>query len=200
VRTLLRETGDSVQATAFERRRLADVASAYLEIGNRGMPTYDDFQNRSVRGNVAFSALLSAAPDLYGYAPGLRNYLASYPHAHLDASHDVLYWARDEISGLQPITTLNHRVVYTPSDIAGVTVEATKQVLANHFLEAGLEVLIVVDRANVPSSAYWMLLRRYRFDQMPKKFMFSLRGRVTAKLREQAAADLLRARAGGRHD
>jgi hypothetical protein len=157
------------------------------------MPVYDDYGGRNARGASALAALIAETPHLFRFAPGLREYLTGYPGARLPHAHDILYWARDETSGLQPTTTLNHRVVFTPAGPAGVTIAATKQVVANHYLEAALEVLAVIDRPESGSErVYVMFLRLYRFDQMPKKFMISLRSQVVAKLRQQARADLER--------
>lgn len=190
--TLLQGTDDSVQATHFARARLAAIASAYRARGNEAMPTYDDYGTKSVRGAAAFEAAMPDGP-FFRFAPELREYLLNYPRVQLAGARDVLYWTRDEVRGARPSTTLDHRVVYAPADMSGVVVAATKQIVADHYLEAALEMVAAVDRpAPEQRGTYVMLLRRYRFDSMPKALFFSLRSRVTGKLRERAQSDLLR--------
>lgn len=189
---LLHGTDDSAQATDFTRARLASIANAYRARGNDAMPVYDDYGSRSVGGAAAFDAAMSDGP-FFRFAPGLREYLLNYPRVQLAGARDVLYWARDEVPGLRPTTTLEHRVVYAPAGASGVVVAATKQIVADHYLEAALELVAAVDRpASEERGTYVMLLRRYRFDHMPKALFVSLRSRVTGKLRERAQSDLLR--------
>lgn len=195
--TILQQSTDTAEAARAERRRLASVANAYRLRGNDGLPTYDDYGTHTVTGASAFETLLSQSPDLFRFAPGLREYLHGYPKAALPGVRDAFYWARDENSGMKPTTTLNHRMVYAPAGVPGVTIVATKAIVADHYLEGMLEVIAVVDRVGPKGKgSYVMFLRRYRFDQMPSAFIFSLRGRVTGKLADRAQADLERIRDG----
>jgi hypothetical protein len=190
--TLLHGTDDSVQATHFARARLAAIASAYRARGNDAMPTYDDYGTKSVRGAAAFEAAVSDGP-FFRFAPELREYLLNYPRVQFAGARDALYWTHDAVPGVRSTTTLEHRVVYAPADVSGVVVAATKQIVADHYLDATLEMIAAVDRpAADERGTYLMLLRRYRFDHMPKALFFSLRSRVTGKLRERAKSDLLR--------
>ena len=57
---------------------------------------------------------------------------------------------------------------------------------ADHYLAAGLELMVAVDRPGTGGAqSYLMFVRQYRFDQMPKVLFVSLRGRVTSKLMER---------------
>ncbi|HEY5060738.1 MAG TPA: hypothetical protein VII52_04330 [Gemmatimonadaceae bacterium] len=195
LRTILDRSDDTVQALRFEQRRLATIANEYRQFGNDAMPVYDDYDSRSVRGGPAFAALVVESPNLYRFAPGLREYLLGYPRVLLPGSSNELYWVREELPGMRPTTILNHRIAYSPGGVPGVTIVATKEIVADHYLEAALEVAVVIDQPFLTGRGVCvMFMRRYRFDQIPRAFGISLRGRVVAKLRDRAMADLLRER------
>ena len=180
-------------ATLFEQERLAAIVNAYRRTGNAAMPEYNDYGKRTIAGADAFNALV-ADEILFRFAPGLQEYLTGYPRAELPGSRDVLYWSIDQLPGAKATTSLNHRVMYSPAD-AGTFVSATKEIAADHYLESGLDVVVVVEKpGSNHAESYVMFLRQYRFDHMAKVFFVSLRGRVVAKLRELSVADLQRLR------
>ena len=192
LRTLLTGSDDSVKAIRFQQRRLASIANGYRRSGNDAMPTYND-GSVGVRGADAFASLHLESHLFDRFTPGLREYLDGYPRVHIAQARDILYWARDEPSGFQPTTTLNHRIFYSIGGAGGVTIVARKQVVADHYLDGALEVMVVVDRpAATGAGVYLMIMRQYRFDQIPSTFRISLRGRLIAKLRERLESDLLR--------
>lgn len=176
---------------AYARQRLVDYVTAYRARGDSAMVVYDDRGN--VRASDAFAALLRESPYVYHYAPSLHGYLAGYPHDTLDGVREVIYWAEDRLPRLRPILSIKHLVLYTPPELGGAaTILAEKQVYASHYFEAAFELLTVVDRS--PGS-YLLLLRRFRFDDLPSGGLINLRGRVIGKLRDQARADLEREKA-----
>ncbi|MGH7676015.1 MAG: hypothetical protein ACREMV_12155, partial [Gemmatimonadales bacterium] len=182
------------QVSAYARQRLLDYVTAYRASGDSALVVYDD------RGNVpageAFAALLRESPYLYAYAPTLHRYLARYPADTLPGLTEVLYWSEDQLPRLRPILSVKHLVLYTPPELAGATIVAEKQIYANHYFEAAFELLTVVDRA---PGVYLVLLRRFRFDNLPSGGLVNLRGRVTGKLRDQARADLEREQMRAEH-
>ena len=75
------------------------------------------------------------------------------------------------------------------SAMATMAVVAAKQIYANHYFEAALDLTGVVDR---PGGLYVLVLRRYRFDNMPSGGILNIRGRAVGALRDQLLGDLRR--------
>jgi hypothetical protein len=98
---------------------------------------------------------------------------------------------------MQRVLRITHQSIYSPPELPGTTMIAAKQIYADHYFEAGLELLGVVDRgvAAAGSEAPGITLvadRRYRFDNLPSGGLLNIRGRVTNGLRDNALADLQR--------
>ena len=98
---------------------------------------------------------------------------------------------------LRPILSVTHAVVYTPPEMSGTTIVASKQIYANHYFEAALEVLNVIDRevSGEPASIYLVVDRRFRFDNLPRGGILNIRGRAVNGLRDQLVTDLQREKA-----
>ncbi|HEX9487324.1 MAG TPA: hypothetical protein VF976_09680 [Gemmatimonadales bacterium] len=96
---------------------------------------------------------------------------------------------------LKPILSVTHLAVYAPPELPMMTLVAGKQIYANHYFEAGLDLTTVVDRPTAANPGiYLMLLRRSRFDDLPTG-LFNIRGKVIGKLRDQMRVDLDREKA-----
>jgi len=188
------KAGDvQAQVDAYARRRLLEYVTDYRARGDTAMVVYDDRGN--VRASGAFAALLGQSPYVYEYAPSFHRYLATYPHGKLDGLTEVLFWSDEALPRLKPILSITHLAVYAPPELPGATLVAAKQIYADHYFEAAFELLTVIDR---PTSAgepgiYLVLLRRFRFDDLPSGGLINIRGKVVGKLRDQARADLERA-------
>ncbi|MEP6621273.1 MAG: hypothetical protein ABJE47_18250 [bacterium] len=115
----------------------------------------------------------------------------------LDSVAEMIYWSEDVAPRLKPIISATHVVVYTPPEFRDITVMAAKQIYADHYFEAAFELTSVVDRPTAAGDAgsYLLVLRRYRFDNMPSSRFIDLRGRVVDGLRDQLVADLKREKA-----
>ena len=177
------------QLNAYLRRRLVEYVTDYRKRGDSALVVYDDVGG--VHASDAFAALLAQSPYVYQDFPSLRQYLTGYPHAELDGAHEVLFWADDSTSGLQPILSVTHEVVFAPSELPNVTLMASKQIYANHYFEAVFDLTGIVDRTREGGKPgiYLVLLRRFRFDDLPGG-IFNIRGKVVGKLRDQLRADL----------
>jgi len=181
------------QVNAYARQRLVEYVNDYRTRGDTAMVVYDNRGN--VRASSAFAALLSESPYVYEYIPSFHNYLATYPRGKLDGLHEVLFWSEDRLPRLKPILSVTHLAVYAPPELPMMTVVAGKQIYANHYFEAGLDLTTVVDRPTAANSGiYLMLLRRSRFDDLPTG-LFNIRGKVIGKLRDQMLVDLDREKA-----
>ena len=189
-------SGDDVQAqlNAYARRRLVEYVTDYRARGDSALAIYDDRGNVNVHASAAFAGMLAESPYVYENVPSLGHYLAAYPREKLAGATEVLYWSEDAMPRLRPILSVTHLVVYTPPELPGVTLIAAKQLYANHYFEAALDVTCVVDR-QLPDGrqgGYVLVLRRYRFDNMPSGGLINIRGRAIGALRDQLLADMRR--------
>ena len=77
-----------------------------------------------------------------------------------------------------------------------MTVAVTRQIYADHYFEGMLDERIIVDRHDAVrgDGIYLMLLRQYRFDNLPGGVL-NIRGRARSALQERVEADLRRAQA-----
>jgi len=185
----------AAQLSAYARRRLVEYVTDYRARGDSAMAVYDDRSRASVRGREAFAALLAASPYVYQHVPSLERYLASYPRATLPNAAEVIFWSEDVMPRLRPILSVTHQVVYTPPELPEVTLIAAKQIYANHYFEAVVDLSLVVDRQQPDGQPgiFLLVLRRYRFDNLPTGLL-NIRGRAINALRDQLLADLRRQR------
>ena len=187
-------SADDIQAqlSAYARRRLVEYVTDYRARGDSAMAIYDDRGNLDVHSSAAFAGLLAESPYVYENVPSLGRYLAAYPREKLAGATEVLFWSEDAMPHLRPILSVTHLVVYTPAELPGVTLVAAKQLYADHYFEAALDLTCVVDRQG---GSYLLVLRRYRFDNMPSGGLINIRGRAIGALRDQLLADLRREQA-----
>ncbi len=185
-------SADDIQAqlSAYARRRLVEYVTDYRARGDSAMAIYDDRGNLNVHSSAAFAGLLAESPYVYENVPSLGRYLAAYPREKLAGATEVLFWSENAMPHLRPILSVTHEVVYTPPELPGVTLVAAKQLYADHYFEAALDLTCVVDRQG---GSYLLVLRRYRFDNMPSGGLLNIRGRAVGALRDQLLADLRRA-------
>jgi len=184
------ENDIQAQLGAYARRRLVEYVTDYRARGDSAMAIYDDRGRLNVHASDAFAAMLAESPYVYQNVPSLGRYLAAYPREKLAGATEVLFWSEDAMPRLRPILSVTHQVVYTPPELPGVTLIAAKQLYANHYFEAALDVTCVVERGG--SGSYLLVLRRYRFDNMPSGGLINIRGRAIGALRDQLLADLRR--------
>ena len=182
------------ELTAYARRRLVEYVNDYRARGDSAMVTYDD--NGGVRANDAFAALLAQSPYMYQFVPALTRYLTVYPRERLDGVSEALYWSEDAPPHLRRTLSLTHQAIYTPPEFPAMTVIASKQIYATHYFEAALDLTSVIERDQPSGRAgsYVIVLRRYRFDNLPSGGILNIRGRVINNLRSNTVADLARAK------
>ena len=185
-----RDAADRV--TSYVRQRFVEYVTDYREHGNAAMVVYED--RGTVRSSEAFAEMLADASYLYRYVPTLQRYLLNYPEDTLPGATEAIYWSLDELRRMRRVLSINHVNVYSPPELPGTTLVGTKQIYADHYFEAGLETLTAIDRTDAAGNEgiSLLLLRRYRFDQLPRGFLLNLRARVSGAIRDQARADLTR--------
>lgn len=171
------------QVSAYLRQRLMQYVTEYRAHGDSALLVYDDAGG--VHASDAFAALLAQSPYIYQEVSSLGQYLAGYPRASLNSAREVMFWTQDSIPGLRPMLTVSHLVLYTPPETPGATLIAAKQLYASHYFEAAFYITAVVERSS--SSAYLVVLRRFRFDHLPA---IVVRGKVVGKMRDQLRLEL----------
>jgi hypothetical protein len=179
--------------SALARRALVEYVTAYRASGDSAMVVYDDRARQNVHARDVFAALLASSPYLYQTIPSLQRYFAGYPRASLPGTAEVVYWAEDASPHLRPILSVTHRVVYTPQELPDVGVIASKQIYANHYFESMLDVTCVLDRSGAggsPEGSWLLVLRRYRFDNLPSGGIKNIKGRATGSMRDMLTTEL----------
>ena len=184
------------QVTAYTRQRLVDYVTGYRAQGDSAMVEYDG--PPVVRASDAFAALLQQSPYVLELAPSLQEYLVTYPRTKLDGGIELTYWSEDAAPHLRRTLSLTHLVLYSPPELPGTSVIAAKQIYADHYFEAAFDVTTIVDRPDSSGAAaggsYVLVVRRYRFDNLPSGGLLNIRKRAVNALRDQLAADLGRTR------
>ena len=183
------------QVTTYARQRLLEYAADYRARGDAALVVYDDRGN--VRASDAFAELLKQSPYVYKYAPSLARYLSAYPRTKLDGVQDVLFWSETAAPRMRRTLTVSHLALYSPPELPGTTLVASKQIYADHYFEAAFDLTTMVDR-QVPTGGqgmYLLVLRRFRFDNLPSGGLLNIRGRVIGSLEDQMVADLAREKA-----
>jgi hypothetical protein len=184
----------AAQLSAFARRRLVEYVADYRARGDSAMALYDDRRGATVRAREAFAALLAASPYVYQHVPSLERYFAAYPRERLADATEAIYWSEDVMPRLRPIISVTHHVVFAPPELPGATFIAAKQIYANHYFEAVVDLTYAVDRRLLDGrdGTFLMTLRRYRFDNLPSGGLINIRGRAISALKDQLLEDLKR--------
>jgi hypothetical protein len=190
LRTILASEGRDAASRAedYLRHRLVDYVIAYQRAGDAAMPVYDD---RRVSSGRAFESMLADSCRLSAVAPELTRFLLDYPRVQVPRASSVMYWSLDSLPRTRAVLRIMHEVTYTPADDPLLSIVATKQVYANHYFEAGLEIVAAVDDSAKHGTTV-VILRHYRFDQLPHIAFIDLRGRVVDRLRDAVERDLKR--------
>ena len=183
------------RVAAYVRQRLVEYVTDYRSRGNDAMVVFDD--RGTVRSSDAFAAMLRDSSYVFATVPSLGQHLMDYPRSTLNGATEVIFWSRDELPHLRPVVRITHQTIYSPPERPEMTVVAAKQIYADHYFEAGLEVLAAVDRttpagAPEPRGITLIAIRRYRFDHLPSGGLLNIRGRVANGLRDNVLTDLKR--------
>ena len=187
------ESDVAQRAEAWLRRRMIEYVAAYRQRGNAAMIEYDDLG--SVQSSASFDAMLRDSSYVFRVAPALGGFLLDYPRASLPGATNAIAWAVDTLPRVRPVLRIMHEVTYAPSELPGATVIAKKQLYADHYFEAGLELLTAIDDSLSGFSGGGRgtaiaVVRHYRFDHLPSGGVLNLRGRVIAGLRDAVTNDL----------
>ncbi len=124
------------------RQVLLQRLAAYQTLGNGAMGEFADKPETTI-GAREFETLLRHSPYLRQLAPGLHTYLETYPARRPDGAEDMFYWSHVEF-GLKPTVRLNHLVIHQTRHEGVPWVIASKQIFSTHYLQAALELRMVL--------------------------------------------------------
>ena len=180
------------RVTDYVRQRLLEYVTSYRERGNSAMVVYDD--EGGVRSSDALARMLADSTYVFSKVPSLGRHLLRYPADTLPGAAEVVFWSLDNLPHVRQVLRITHQMVFSPPELPGTTVIAAKQIYADHYFEAGLELLTAIDDDRpAPNGGFTLLaVRHYRFDHLPSGGLLNLRGRVVGGLRDNVRADLAR--------
>jgi hypothetical protein len=142
------------QSASLWRQVLAARTAEYLARGRHGLP---DYMNKAdaLRVPSELSLLLAEFRFVAAYSPEFHGYMQNFgPDAPAGAEHTV-YWTKEDF-GVRPIFRISHQVVYrVPA--GGVTLIATNQIYADHYLDAALSLALAVDAASGRGEEFYMI-------------------------------------------
>jgi hypothetical protein len=179
----------------YARQWIVDYVNEYRRRGNAAMVVYDDEGDGGpgVRSSDALDILLRDSVYVSG-VPLLAPWLLDFPQASPSGAEEIFFWSRDELPHLRRVLRDMHEIIYTPPAFPNMTIVAAKQIYADHYFEAGVELLAVADHpsaggASAADSTTIVAIRCYRFDHMPSR-IFNVRGRVGNGLRDNLLLEL----------
>jgi hypothetical protein len=190
------QSADSI-ASAFFREQMVNYITHYRAKGDQALIVYGDQDSTSSASRI-YGAMLERSPYLYRYAPTLERYLKQFPQDRPAIIREVLFWSEEVLPSLKPTLTLDHEVVYSPPELPGCTLIATKQLYADHYFDGGLTLNAAVDaetKGANPPGLYLVTVRRLHFDDLPSGGLMNVRGKAMGKLREGTASSLKQVKA-----
>jgi hypothetical protein len=119
------------------REAIVLYTGAYMKSGDEALVTYGDRQQQ-VSLKREWLGILAASPYFQQYAMPLRDHLAEYPRRPAPGARDILYWVNEKYTGLKPVVSLVHAVIYQDPATPDRTLVAQKQLYASHYYDGSL--------------------------------------------------------------
>lgn len=182
---------DAPRADSAMRDWIAGVVRAYAAAGDSALPIYDDTR-MGERAHDGAVRLLAEDSAVLGPAPQLSAYLAGAPDNTVPGVATRFYWSVDRPPGLAPILSATQLSTYASADPTAPSYVVSKQIYANHYFDARLDVAALTDGTSASPSTLVLLVRRVRFDHLASGGLFDLRGRVVRKLRDALRDEMTR--------
>jgi hypothetical protein len=154
------------QVNALLRQSAVDYVTAYLKSGDDALITYSD-GSTAVSLKQQWQGLAQGSQYFQQYNPALRDYLAQYPKSTLAGATDILYWVNEQYTGLKPVLSIVHGIVYDAPGQADRTVIVQKQLYASHYYDGSLALAVAID---APDGTYLIYANRSRGDLLKGGF------------------------------
>ena len=175
----------SVQATRLYREMIFNALRTY-RVG--GVDTLGTFADRNPATAISEEVHGLANPlDTPTPIPELTRFLREYPRSSLPGVDEFFYWNMGEF-GMKPTTRLNQVVIQPfPTGAARLPglryVIATRQIYANHYFSATLELRTLVDDEDEDDGFFLLYATRSRVTGLSGFFKGLLRGIVKRRAR-----------------
>ena len=148
---------DSVgQVNALVRQAVVGYVGAYVKSGDAALVTYDD-RSEPVSLKQQWQSILAGSPYFQQYSPALREYLEQYPRQTLPGATNVLYWVKEDYTGLKPVISIVHSVIYAAPDHPERIVVVQKQLYASHYYDGSLAVASIVGTSEGTAPATYLI-------------------------------------------
>ena len=183
----------AAQADSLVRLWLHALVDDYWTRGDSALPVYDDTR-RGERSAAGFRQLLAQDAPVFRDAPRFMTYLTDSPAHPIDGVSSTLYWAIDSRPGLKPILSVSQLSTLRGAGAGEPMLIVTKQLYASHYFDSWLDVEALVDSHSRTPCTDVVLVRRVRFDHLPGRSLFDVRGRVVRKLHDALRDELVRTR------
>jgi hypothetical protein len=179
----------ATQADSLMREWLLGLVTDYRAHGDAALPVYDDTRpgEQSASG---FRQLLAANAPMFRDAPAFASYLGESPARPMPGATSTIFWAIDHRPGLKPILSVSQLSAFRGTGPDAPMLVATKQLYASHYFDARLDVEALVAAPPPGPGTYVALVRRVRFDHLPSRALFDVRGRVVRQLRDALREEL----------
>jgi hypothetical protein len=189
----LPQRDQSTLADSLMREWLVGLATDYRARGDAALPVYDDTRpaEQSASG---FRQLLGEDAPMFRDAPTFASYLAESPAHPVAGATSTIFWAVDRKPGLKPILSVSRLSTFRGAGPGAPMLIATKQLYASHYFDSWLDVESLVAGPAPEPSTYVAFVRRVRFDKLPSRGPFDVRGRVVRQLRDALREELTDAR------
>jgi hypothetical protein len=116
--------------------------------------------------------------------------LAESPAHPIPGATSAIFWAIDRRASLKPILGVSQLSTFRGAGPGAPMFIATKQLYASHYFDSWLDVESLVAGPAPQPSTYVALVRRVRFDRLPSRGLFDVRGRVVRQLRDALREEL----------
>ena len=158
------------QVNTLLRQSAVDYVAAYLKSGDDALITYDDGA-KPVSLKQQWQGLMQGSQYFQQYNPALRDYLSQYPRQSLAGTTDILYWVNEVYTGLKPVISIVHAVIYDAPNQPDRTVVLQKQLYASHYYDGSLALAVAIDGSDggVPAT-YLVYANRSRGDLLKGGF------------------------------
>jgi hypothetical protein len=158
------------RANALVRDAIVTYASAYMKMGDDVLVTYND-RSKPVSLKREWTGILAASPYFGQYAPPLRDHLAQYPRRPAAGARDILYWVQEKYTGMKPVLSVVHGVIYQDPARTDRTIVAQKQLYASHYYDGSLAIASVTEtRDGTVPVTYVVYANRSRGDLLKGGF------------------------------
>jgi len=179
-----------VQAAKKLKQFLISYALDYLKRGDRAAIEYAD-KRKTVNLSEEYASLVDGNHFLAAIAPEVALYLVNFPHTELPGVENSVDWSKVN-SALKPVISLTHGATFAKrSESNSILLIVTKQLYANHYIDASLSVAAVVQfKINGSFETYLVFENRSRSDALEGMFSEMIRD-LTEKEAQKRVGELL---------